>query len=66
MPSPVKKIKGSQSELVDDDDDEEEEEEEDIDVRKVITEYAVDHHRTMDAVEIVDDIHRHAEKLMHY
>jgi hypothetical protein len=51
---PVKRIQAQQSQLISDEDEWE-----------VIAEYATNHQQAMDAHEIVDDIYRHAEKLMH-
>ncbi len=54
IPSPVKRIQAPQSQVISDDDEDYE--------RKVIAEYATNHQQAMHAHEIVDDIHRHAEK----
>ncbi len=56
IPSPVKRIQAPQSKHIADDDEDEWE---------VIAEYATNHQQAMDAHDIVDDIYRHAEKLMY-
>jgi hypothetical protein len=56
IPSHVKQIQAQQSKDIADDDEDEWE---------VIAEYATNHQQAMDANDIVDDIYKHTENLMH-